>query len=83
MLFIGIQMEELTETMHARTFQDHAEFISCNLNSGGDGRRRTRTDLKHVKDRQARVRVPREGGGQTGTPSDYGGGVGDNTCPCQ
>jgi len=53
---------------HARTFQDHAESTSCNLNSGGDGQRGTRTDLKHMKDRQARARVR---------------GVSDTTCRCQ
>jgi len=50
---------------YAQTFQDHAESTSCNLNSGGDGRRDTRTDLKHVEDRQVRARVTPGGGGQT------------------
>jgi len=61
--------------------------MGCNLNSGGDGRRGTRTDLKHVEDRQARARVPpgegvREttrarvtrGGGGKNLPVPRGGG---------
>ena len=55
---------------YARTFQVHAEKMSCNLHSGGDGRRSTRTDLKHVEDRQARARVPR--GGERNRPHALG-----------
>jgi len=44
---------------------NQAESMSCNLNSGGDGCRRTRTDLKHVEDRtrdRTRARVLTGGG---------------------
>jgi len=43
---------------HARTFQDHAESIRCNLNSDGDGRRGTHTGYQYVEDRQAHARAP-------------------------
>jgi len=59
---------------HVRTFQDHAESISCNpgLNSGGNDQRGTRTDLKYMQNygRQTRARVTRGGGSNT-------------TCPCE
>ena len=58
-----------------RTFSDHAESMSCNLNRSGDGRRGTRTQLKLVKDRQARTRVPRGGACPTDKrPDDTRGG---------
>jgi len=40
--------------------------MSCNLNSGGDRRRRTCTDLKHVEDKQTRARLPRGAGVRQG-----------------
>jgi len=66
------------------TFQDHAETMSCNLNRGGDGRRGTRTELKHVEDWQARAWVPRGWRGRhtTCTRVTRGGGR-DNTFLCQ
>jgi len=48
--------------------------MSCNRNSGGDGWRGTRTDLKSVEDRQARARVPQRGGETTRVRVNRGGG---------
>ena len=49
--------------------------------SGGHGWRSTPTDLKHVEDRQARIRVPREGGGEKDhTHSGATGGGGQQPC---
>jgi len=39
--------------------------MSCNLNCSGGGRRGTRTELKHVEDRQAHAWLPRGGEDQT------------------
>jgi len=44
---------------HAQTFQDNTESTSCNLNSGGECQHGTRTDLKHMEDRQAHAQVTR------------------------
>ena len=69
---------------YARTWQDHAEWTSCNLNRGGDECHRTHTELKQAEDQQARAWVPRGGGvRQTTRDRVTRGGGADNTCPCQ
>jgi len=43
--------------------QTNKEPTSCNLNSGGDGQRNTRTDLKRMQDRQAQRAITAAAGG--------------------
>ena len=59
----------------------HAESMGDNLNRGGDGRRATHKNLKHVEDRQARVQVPQGVGVRQTTRARATRGEGaDNTC---
>ena len=63
----------------ARTFLDHAESIRFNLNRGGDVRRGTRTELKHVEDRQARAQGSRGEGVRQTTHAQLTRGGGETT----